>query len=196
MTVKFGQHFQEKHAVPAHEGLVGAAATLGRPVVVPDVSHDPRYLMVNPETRSELAVPLLSKGRVMGVMDLESPQLNYFTADHVQTLSILAASLAVSIENARLYEKVARDEARLERDLNAARRLQARCCRACRATNSGLDMAAHLISVARTGRRYLRFSALRSAGTGTGDGRREREGKRRRALRSCRDRNHAQPRPE
>ena len=80
VTVKFGQRVQEKHAVPAHEGMVGAAATLGRPVVVPDVSHDPRYLMVNPETRSELAVPLLSKGRVIGVMDLESPQLNYFTA--------------------------------------------------------------------------------------------------------------------
>jgi len=51
------------------------------------------------------------------VLDLESAQLNAFTQDHVQTLSILAANLAVSLENARLYEQVARDEARLERDL-------------------------------------------------------------------------------
>ncbi len=146
VTVKFGQRIQEKHAVPAHEGLVGAAATLGRPVVVPDVSHDPRYFMVNPETRSELAVPLLSKGRVIGVMDLESPQLNYFTADHVQALSILAASLAVSIENARLYEKLARDEARLERDLNAARRLQGALLPRMPGTDWGLDIAARVVS--------------------------------------------------
>ncbi len=50
---------------------------------------------------------MIHKGRVMGVLDLESPQLNYFTEDHVQALSILAAQLAVSLENARLYEKVA-----------------------------------------------------------------------------------------
>ena len=39
---------------------------------------------------------MIYKTRVVGVMDLESPQLNYFTADHVQVLSILAAHLAVS----------------------------------------------------------------------------------------------------
>jgi sigma-B regulation protein RsbU (phosphoserine phosphatase) len=124
VTVKFGQRVQEKSVVPEHEGIVGSAAKLRRPVVVPDVSLDPRYRMLNPETRSELAVPMIYKGRVMGVMDLESPQLNYFTPDHVQVLSILAAHLAVSIENARLYEQVARDENRMERDLNAARRIQ------------------------------------------------------------------------
>src|SRR6202161_2995022 len=88
--------------------------------LVPDVTLDPRYLRINPETRSELAVPMLSKDRVVGVMDLESPQLNYFTPDHVQALSILAAHLAVSIENARLYAQLARDEARMERALSGA----------------------------------------------------------------------------
>ena len=93
VTVKFGQRVQEKSTVPAHEGIMGAAASLRRPVVVPDAALDPRYRMVNPETRSELAVPMISKNRVVGVMDLESPQLNYFTPDHVQVLSILAAHL-------------------------------------------------------------------------------------------------------
>jgi len=96
--------------------------------VVPDVQLDPRYIMLNPETRSELAVPMIHKDRVIGVMDLESPQLNYFTPDHVQVLSILAANLAVSIENAHLYERVRRDETRMERDLNAARRRRGREC--------------------------------------------------------------------
>ena len=146
VTVKFGQRVQEKHAVPAHEGVVGAAATLKRPVVVPDVALDPRYLMINPETRSELAVPMLNKDRVIGVMDLESPQLNYFTPDHVQVLSILAAHLAVSIENARLYEQVTQDEARMERDLSAARRIQGALLPRLPGPEFGLDIAARVVS--------------------------------------------------
>lgn len=146
VTVKFGQRVQEKYAVPAHEGIVGAAAALGRAVVVPDVTLDPRYLMINPETRSELAVPMLYKNRVIGVMDLESPQLNYFTPEHVQVLSILAAHLAVSIENARLYEQVARDESRMERDLSAARRLQGALLPRLPGKEFGLDIAARVVS--------------------------------------------------
>jgi len=146
VTVKFGQRVQEKHAVAAHEGIVGAAATLRRAVVVPDVTLDPRYIMLNPETRSELAVPMLYQDRVIGVMDLESPQLNYFTPDHVQVLSILAAQFAVSLENARLYEQVARDEARMERDLTAARRIQGAMLPRLPGPEYGLDIAARVVS--------------------------------------------------
>jgi phosphoserine phosphatase RsbU/P len=146
VTVKFGQRVQEKSTVPVHEGIVGAAAKLRRPIAVPDVSLDPRYRMLNPETRSELAVPMIYKNRVVGVMDLESPQLNYFTADHVQVLSILAAHLAVSIENARLYERVARDESRMERDLNAARRIQGALLPRVPGPEFGLDIAARVVS--------------------------------------------------
>jgi sigma-B regulation protein RsbU (phosphoserine phosphatase) len=146
VTVKFGQRTQEKFAVPAHEGIVGAAASLRRPVVVPDVQLDPRYLMLNPETRSELAVPMIYKDRVIAVMDLESPQLNYFTPDHVQVLSILAANLAVSIENAHLYERVRRDESRMERDLNAARRIQGALLPRLPGPEFGLDIAARVVS--------------------------------------------------
>jgi sigma-B regulation protein RsbU (phosphoserine phosphatase) len=80
------------------------------------------------------------------VMDLESPQLNYFTPDHVQALSILAAHLAVSIENARLYEQVARDEARMERDLSAARRIQGALLPRLPGPEFGLDIAARVVS--------------------------------------------------
>ena len=146
VTVKFGQRVQEKATVPVYEGIIGAAASLRRPVVVPDVTLDPRYRMVNAETRSELAVPMIFKNRVVGVMDLESPQLNYFTPDHVQVLSILAAHLAVSIENARLYEQVARDEARMERDLNAARRIQGALLPRLPGPEFGLDIAARVVS--------------------------------------------------
>ncbi len=146
INVKFGQRIQERSVVAPHEGIVGAAATLRRPVVVPDVSFDPRYISLNAETRSELAIPLLYKNRVIGVMDIESPQLNYFTPDHVQALSILGAHLAVSIENARLYEQVAKDEARMERDLTSARRLQSALLPPVPGKEYGLDIAARVVS--------------------------------------------------
>ena len=146
LDVKHGQRVQGKLRVAASEGIVGAAATLREPVLVPDVTADERYLLVNPETRSELAIPMLHKGKVIGVLDLESPQLNYFTAEHVQTLSILAANLAVSLENARLYEQVAKDEARLERDLQAAKRIQGALLRPVPTSDYGLDVAARYLS--------------------------------------------------
>src|SRR6202521_1759266 len=146
IDVKHGQHVQGKLRVAVSEGIVGASATLKAAVRVPDVSADPRYLMVNPETRSELAIPMIHKGQVIGVLDLESPQLNYFTEDHVQTLSILAANLAVSLENARLYEQLARDEARLERDLQAAKRIQGALLRPVPTEDYGLEMAARYLS--------------------------------------------------
>ena len=89
---------------------------------------------------------MIHKGRVIGVLDLESPQLNYFTADHVQALSILAAQLAVSLENARLYEKVARDEARMERESARRAAHAGRAAPGARPGDYGLDIAARILS--------------------------------------------------
>src|SRR6202158_3374297 len=146
VDVKHGHRVQGKLRVAVSEGIVGAAAMLKQPVLVPDVSADSRYLMVNPETKSELAIPMMHQGKVIVVLDLESPQLNYFTDDHVQTLSILAANLAGSLENARLYEQLAKEEARLERDLQAAKRIQGALLRPVPTEDYGLDMAARYLS--------------------------------------------------
>jgi len=127
---RFSQRFQEnvhlKHEIPLGRGLVGAAAQLKDAVLVPDVSKDPRYIMANPETRSELAVPLVYKDKVIGVLDLEHTRRGFFTEDHKRTITTLAAQIAIALENARLYEQVARQERRLERDLALARELQFR----------------------------------------------------------------------
>jgi sigma-B regulation protein RsbU (phosphoserine phosphatase) len=146
LAVKYGQSVQGKLRVAPTEGLIGRAATTRQPVNVPEVTKDASYIMVNPETHSELAIPMIYKSNVIGVLDLESPQANYFTADHVQTLSILAAQLAVSLENARLYERVARDEARMERELLAAQRIQGALLRPVPSDDYGLDMAARILS--------------------------------------------------
>jgi len=111
--------------VPLGEGLVGYAALHREAVLVPDVSKDPRYIKVVDDVRAELAVPMLLKDRCVGVFDLESPELDAFTKRDVEILTLLASQAAVAIENARLYEEVSTTEARLEKELRFARRVQA-----------------------------------------------------------------------
>jgi sigma-B regulation protein RsbU (phosphoserine phosphatase) len=111
--------------VPLGEGLVGYAALHREAVLVPDVSKDPRYIRIVEDVRSELAVPLLVKDRCIGVFDLESPELDAFTKRDVEILTLLASQAAVAIENARLYEQVSANEARMEKELRFARRVQA-----------------------------------------------------------------------
>jgi phosphoserine phosphatase RsbU/P len=110
--------------VPLGKGITGAAAESRVPVSVNDTLADPRYIASHPDIRSEVAVPLIVKDRVVGVMDLESDRVGYFTDDHVRTLSLLAPQIATSVENARLYEEVAQRQRRMEEDLMAARELQ------------------------------------------------------------------------
>jgi len=127
---RFAQRFEErlhlKHDIPLGRGVVGYAAQAKEAVLVPDVSKSSIYIAANPDTRSELAVPLIYQERVIGVLDLEHTRRGYFTDDHKRTLTTLAAQLAIAIENARLYEEIARQEQRLERDLKLARELQFR----------------------------------------------------------------------
>jgi sigma-B regulation protein RsbU (phosphoserine phosphatase) len=71
-----------------------------------------------------MAVPLIAQDRVVGVLDVESERLGFFTEDHQRTLSVLAPQIASSVENARLYEELALRERRMDEDLKAARKLQ------------------------------------------------------------------------
>jgi len=123
-SVRFKENIQVKHDIPISRGLVGAAVQQKRPILVGDVSKDPRYIKLNPETRSELCVPLIYKDNAIGVLDLEHTRRAYFTEDHVRAMSTLAAQVAIAIENATLYERLAREEQRLERDLAMAREVQ------------------------------------------------------------------------
>jgi len=110
--------------VPLGKGLTGAAAESREVVRVHDTAADPRYICSHPDIRSEVAVPLVVTDRVVGVMDLESNRIGYFTDDHVRTLALLAPQIASSVENARLYHEIATRERAMEDDLKAARELQ------------------------------------------------------------------------
>jgi sigma-B regulation protein RsbU (phosphoserine phosphatase) len=124
-AVKYGQKITSLPKVPMGEGLVGYAALHRVPVLVPDVSADARYIKVVEDVRSELAVPMLLKDRCIGVIDLESPELDAFSKRDVEILTLLASQAAVAIENARLYETLSANEARLEKELRFAQRVQA-----------------------------------------------------------------------
>jgi len=146
---RFSQRFQEniqlKHEIPLGKGVVGFAAQQKQAVLVPDVNKDPRYVQGNPETRSELAVPLIYKDKVIGVLDLEHTRRGFFTDDHKRTVTTLAAQVAIAIENAQLYEQIARQEKRLERDLAMARQLQFRLLPPTLPKVAHLDIAAKFV---------------------------------------------------
>src|SRR6266436_622686 len=125
-SLRFQENIHLKNDIPIGTGVVGYAAEQKQAVLVRDVKKDSRYIETNPETRSELAVPLIYKDKVIGVLDLEHTKRGFFTDDHQRTITTLAAQIAIAIENARLYEEIARQERRLERDLALARELQFR----------------------------------------------------------------------
>jgi phosphoserine phosphatase RsbU/P len=110
--------------IPLGKGITGAAVESHEPVRVLDTGADARYIASHPGIRSELAVPLVVQDRVVGVLDVESERIGFFTEDHQRTLSLLAQQIASSVENARLYEEVAQREQRMDQDLKAARQVQ------------------------------------------------------------------------
>jgi phosphoserine phosphatase RsbU/P len=123
---RFGERVTRERTIAPGEGLIGTSAQLREPILAPDVRKDSRYIEANPEVRSELAVPLVYKGEVIGVLDLEHTRVNYYNEDHQRTLSTLASQVAISIANARLYQRIHEEEQRMERDLEMARQVQLR----------------------------------------------------------------------
>jgi serine phosphatase RsbU (regulator of sigma subunit) len=90
------------------EGIVGWVAATREPLMVPDVQKDPRYVL-DPDkelanTRSEVAVPLIVGDQLLGVLDVQSEQVNAFNEDDLFVLKTLAAQMAVAFEDARLYQ--------------------------------------------------------------------------------------------
>jgi signal transduction histidine kinase len=108
------------------EGLSGWVAATGKHLVIPDVSKEPRYVwMRGSQTRSELTVPILVKGRVVGVLDAQSDKINDFDETDLAVLQSLAHQAGAAIENARLYGQaqhaaILEERARLARELHDA----------------------------------------------------------------------------
>ena len=144
-SVKQTENIQIKHDIPIGKGITGAALAAREAVVVKDVREDPRYIMLNPGMRSELAVPLVHQDKVWGVLDLEHTRKGYYTERHARTLSTLAAQMAIAVANARLYQQVVRAERRMERDLRMAQEVQQHLLPARCPDLAGLKIAARTV---------------------------------------------------
>ncbi len=96
------------------KGIIGAAAVRGEPILVTDTAQDPRYIEGVEGVRSELAIPLLSGDRAIGVFNLESDRVDAFDEDDVLLMTTLADQMVVAIGNARLFQSVRSQATRLQ----------------------------------------------------------------------------------
>ena len=95
-----------KVRVPIGSGVTGWAASHKRPLRIKDVAADPRYILVSSNTRSELAIPLIYRNELLGVLNVESEQIDAYTENDEEMLGTLGGSLAAIIANARLLEQI------------------------------------------------------------------------------------------
>ena len=104
----------EDSSVPFGKGIVGAAAKARRPIYSRDVKTDPRYQGHRAATRSELAIPLMVRDEVVGVLDCHSDQPESFDNETVDLLTLFATQASIGLQNAKLYSLLQRRAAQLE----------------------------------------------------------------------------------
>jgi len=109
---------KDKSCLGCHEGIAGAAVLKKQPVYSPDVSKDPRYVCAAQSTRSELAIPLMVRDEVVGVLDCQSDRLGHFDDETIELLTLFSTQASIAIQNARLYS-LERQRARQLEAINA-----------------------------------------------------------------------------
>ncbi|KAB8145098.1 GAF domain-containing protein [Chloroflexia bacterium SDU3-3] len=124
MTVEGGEERLAGLSVPLGSGVVGYVAATGQSAIVADVANDPRFYRNISEslgyvTKSILCVPMMAKGRVIGVIELLNKLDGPFTDEDEQRLTRMAAFIGVAIENARLFRQVMDGRDRLQAILNS-----------------------------------------------------------------------------
>ena len=124
------------------EGLIGQVALTGEPITSPDVRNNPAYINARSQTRSEMVAPIISNTEVIGVFDLESDELNAYSADDLQVLMLLASQVAIIIEKVMLHEQLI-EKKRLEGQLEVARQVQLELLPARDPQLEGYDISAY-----------------------------------------------------
>ena len=119
LQVKASVGYSEEVAqirIPLGSGVTGWVAAHRRPLRVDDITEEPRYIQISSNTRSELAVPLIYRNELLGVLNVESEQQAAYSEGDEEMLGTLGGSLAAVIANARLLEQI-RTQAERERQL-------------------------------------------------------------------------------
>src|SRR5207248_980126 len=106
--VGYPKEIADRVNIKVGEGVTGQAAQLRQAVLVADVLDADGYIDAVPNVRSELAIPLIIKNRVIGVIDIEAREPDYFTEEHKRLLTLIGSRMAVGIENARLHTRTTR----------------------------------------------------------------------------------------
>jgi LytS/YehU family sensor histidine kinase len=95
------------------QGIVGSVAESGEAEIIRDTSRDPRYIMDDEIRLSEITVPIISDGKVIGIIDAEHPQKNFFKARHLQILTKIASLCAGKISKVQIEEAYRKTEFQL-----------------------------------------------------------------------------------
>lgn len=111
----------ETMRLPIGQGLTGAAATQKRPIYAADVSQHPQYVSSARNTKSELAVPLMVRDEVVGVLDCQSENLDHFDKETIDLLTLFSTQASMALQNAQLYS-LERQRARHLEVINAIAR--------------------------------------------------------------------------
>src|SRR6202789_3045844 len=94
---------QDKIRWKVGQGITGTAANKKQPVYAPDVSKDPRYICSAKSTQSELAIPLMVRDEVVGVLDCQTDRVNHFDPETIDLLTLFSTQASMALQNARLY---------------------------------------------------------------------------------------------
>ncbi|MFV1884950.1 MAG: PAS domain S-box protein [Balneola sp.] len=92
-------------SIPVGKGIVGRVAKIGAPIMLDDTSKDPQYIVDDDVRYSELCVPIVEGDRVIGVIDSEHKEKNFFKPEHLDTLSIIANLVSTQLANAIAYQQ-------------------------------------------------------------------------------------------
>jgi sigma-B regulation protein RsbU (phosphoserine phosphatase) len=112
------------HRIPLGAGMVGHVAATRKMHYAPDVTRDPYYMACEPDTRSEVAIPLQREGDLVGVFTASHCELNAFCPDQLRLLQGLCAHVAVAVHNARRFGNEREQRERMSREAEEARSIQ------------------------------------------------------------------------
>ncbi len=164
-TVGYNSEQDEKLQLKIGQGIIGHVVTTGQGTIVDDVSADPRYIMANSTTRSEIVAPIKIGDRVIGVINLESNTYKMYGLRDMELISTFASQAAISLERARLHRSLLEGK-KLEEQLNIAREIQRSFLPKTDPTIPGYDIVGTNISSGQVGGDYYDFIRIVDSHTG------------------------------